>query len=356
MPSLGTGGAERVGAILSNHLSKKYDVEIILLNHFGSVYELEKSINLHYAQTRIIKNSNILADILRNLIMLKRIYDIIIKINPSLIISLTTTSNIYCIFFALIGNRKSIISERSNPEDTIPNIYWRILRNIFYRYSDLLIVQSELSLNYFSSIIHKKKICILTNPLDVNLYNKKDFYSKKENIILTVGRLDTNKNQELLIRAFAKLNISNWRLLIIGDGVMKNSLKELCKKLKIDDRVDFLGNIPNVWKFYNLSKIFVLTSRSEGFPNVLLEAAMFGIPIVSSNCKSGPSEVVKNSINGFLFDVDNIEQLVDKLNTLTSDNITYDRILKNSIFSSKIYNPEVILQHWESEIYKIFNA
>ncbi len=350
MPSLGTGGAERAVVTLSNYLSNEYDIIIVTLNNIPTNYVLKNNINVYNVEVRKFKSTNFLKALINNLQILIRINRITKKLDPNIIIGFTTTSNVFAIITALIGKRKSIICERANPRVYIPNMFWKLLRNLFYRKTNLLIVQSEFSLNYFASIVDKSKIYILLNPIDVRLYNKINLNSIKENIILTVGRLDANKNQEMLIRAFAELKINDWQLFILGDGFLKDYLIKLTKELKVEDQVKFFGNRPDVWKYYNKCKIFVFTSRSEGFPNVLLEAVIFGIPSISTNCESGPSNLIENNFNGFLIDVNNQEQLVEKLKHLILNNTEYNIMLENSIFCSKQYDPKAIVYQWKSII------
>lgn len=353
VPSLGTGGAERVVVTLANKFSLRNNVTIITLNNVKTNYFINNNIKLFNINNSKNSSSNFVIALFNNIKTLNRIFKISKDVKPDVIIGFTTTSNIFAIIIALIKGTKSIISERSNPLFYRPNLFWRTLRNFFYPKTDLLIVQTEYSLNYFASIINFKKIQILSNPIDENLFHKKDVGCKKENIILSVGRLDENKNHEMLIRAFGQLPSNNWKLQIVGDGILKEYLSEISKELNIHNRVNLIGNISNIWEYYNKSKIFVFTSRSEGFPNALLEADMFGIPIISTNCESGPSYIIKHNRNGFLIDVDNQKQLEIKLNLLISNENKYLKMLEYSVKNSQKYDPKIILSKWEYKIDKI---
>ena len=110
--------------------------------------------------------------------------------------------------------------------------------------------------------------------------------------------MEKQKNHKLLIEAFARADMENTTLLLIGDGYLRESLHLLCKRLSLEDRVYFLGKIDNPYPYLNTSDSFVLSSDFEGFPNVLIEALACHIPIISTNCPSGPAEILKDDYDG----------------------------------------------------------
>src|SRR5690606_22940547 len=113
-------------------------------------------------------------------------------------------------------------------------------------------------------------------------------------------------------------NIKNedWALHIIGDGVNRNAYESLIKSLNIEHKVKLLGNKTNVDTYYNESSVFVFTSRFEGFPNALTEAMYFGLPSISTDCPSGPSELITDGYNGFLISVEDQQALEVQLKKL----------------------------------------
>lgn len=120
--------------------------------------------------------------------------------------------------------------------------------------------------------------------------------------IISVGRLDANKNHALLINAFALLtqSRSDLQLVIIGDGVLKASLSRMAKEKKLGDKVFFTGFLQNPFAFMAKSDLFVLPSLSEGLPTVLVEALALGLNVVSTDCPSGPAEILDNGNYGWL--------------------------------------------------------
>ena len=229
----------------------------------------------------------------------------------------------------------------------MPNIFWRILRNFCYPFTNGLIVQTDVIKGFYQKIIQESKIKIIPNPIDEIILSVRKDYNERENVILTVGRLDANKNQRLLIEAFANLNVVNWKLVIVGDGILREEYIKLTSSLGISDKVDFVGNISNVSDYYNKAKIFVFTSQSEGFPNALLEAMSFGLPCISTDCPSGPSEIIKNNENGYLIEVNNRVQLEGQMTNLMNNQRLCLEFSAKALLSIDKYKLQEIYKHWE---------
>ena len=174
-----------------------------------------------------------------------------------------------------------------------------------------------------------KNIKVIGNP--ISLKNKK--LNQRENIIITVGRLIKSKNHDRLIKIFSKINNINWKLIIIGsDALDQNNRKDLhnlIKKYNLQKNVKLVGTVKNVEKYYSNSKIFAFTSSSEGFPNVLLEALSYNLPVISYDCISGPSDIIKNDVNGYLINQFNDSLFQKKLDSLMSDPIKLESLSQN---------------------------
>jgi GalNAc-alpha-(1->4)-GalNAc-alpha-(1->3)-diNAcBac-PP-undecaprenol alpha-1,4-N-acetyl-D-galactosaminyltransferase len=351
--SLNSGGAERNLVNLINSFSSKYEVHLILLYNEPKFYKLDKEIVTHHLNEKYLPSKNVFQSVKQNISFLREITAIFKSNNYNLVISFTTNVNILSIFTAKYMSIPCIISERNNPEVYVPNTFWRILRNISYCFANSLIVQTDFNKNFYQKIIQQDKIIIIPNPIDENLYSLRKTYNERQNIILTVGRIDSNKNQRLLIEAFANLNTENWKLVIVGDGVLKDEYKKLTVKLGVEDKVDFVGTVQNVWDYYNQAKIFAFTSNSEGFPNALLEAMSFGLPCVSTDCPSGPSEIIINNENGYLIEVNNKRQLENSLSKLINSPEICDQFSQNAIKYTQKFSLVEIKKLWEIQIQKL---
>jgi GalNAc-alpha-(1->4)-GalNAc-alpha-(1->3)-diNAcBac-PP-undecaprenol alpha-1,4-N-acetyl-D-galactosaminyltransferase len=351
--SLNSGGAERNLVNLVNSFNLKYEVHLILFYNEPKFYKLNKEIVIHHLNEKYSPSKSVFRSVKQNIFFLWKIRTIF-KLNKyNLAISFTTSVNILSIFTAKLLSIPCLISERNNPEVYVPNTFWRILRNISYPYADSLIVQTYFIKRFYQKIVPQDKIIVIPNPIDENLFSLRQTYIERQNIILTVGRIDANKNQRLLIEAFSSLNTENWKLVIAGDGVLKEEYKNLTKALGIADKVDFVGNVQNVWDYYNQAKIFVFTSNSEGFPNALLEAMSFGLPCISTDCPSGPSEIIVNDENGYLIEVNNKEQLENSLSKLINNPEICNQFSQNAIKYTQKFSLVEIKKLWEIQIQKL---
>jgi len=177
-----------------------------------------------------------------------------------------------------------------------------------------------------------KKSSIIFNPLSNNIsdYIKSNDLKKfkKKNYILCVGRLESVKSFNYAIEAFAGISdkFPKLRLKIVGKGSLKVSLKKQAMELNVSDRVDFEGFQKNVIPYYLHAQATILTSIYEGYPNTLIESLALGTPVVAFNCKSGPSEIVKNHKNGYLVKYLDVEDLKDKICVILSKKFDRDNI------------------------------
>jgi GalNAc-alpha-(1->4)-GalNAc-alpha-(1->3)-diNAcBac-PP-undecaprenol alpha-1,4-N-acetyl-D-galactosaminyltransferase len=351
--SLNSGGAERNLVNLINSFSSKYEVHLILFYNEPKFYKLDKEIVIYHLNDKYSPSKNVFQSVKQNISFLRKIIAIFKSNKYNLVISFTTNVNILSILAAKYLSVPCIISERNNPEVYVPNTSWRILRNLSYPFSNGLIVQTDLIKSFYQKIVPQEKIIVIPNPIAENLYSLRKTYNERQNIILTVGRIDANKNQRILIEAFANLNTENWKLIIAGDGVLKEEYKKLTETLGIAAKVDFVGNVQNIWDYYNQAKIFAFTSNSEGFPNALLEAMSFGLPCVSTDCPSGPSEIIVNDENGYLTELNNKEHLEKSLSKLISNPEICNQFSQNAIKYTQKFSLLEIKKLWEIQIQKL---
>ena len=270
-----------------------------------------------------------------------KLLNLINKEKPDYIIAHLLTS--LPIFLTLIIKNKTkvIIRISGLPKlNLVRYIFWKLFSKKIYRVT----CPTTLTYEYLKkiNIFDQNKLFVLRDPvIQLHEFLKKknekieDLKIEKNNLIISIGRLTRQKNLILLIRAFKKILIKypNYHLLLLGEGEQKKLLTEETKKLKIQERISFLGYQKNVYKYLLNSDCFILTSLWEDPGFVILEAALSNTLIISSNCPNGPNEILSNGQNGFLFQNNNLSDLLNKFDEFK--NLTEDELNKKKLFAKK---------------------
>ena len=177
-------------------------------------------------------------------------------------------------------------------------------------------------------------------------------FKDKENFISFVGRLDREKNVIALLEIFKKSKIpTHWKLQIIGDGSERKNLEQFVEKNQLQERIIFYGTKTSeeILKLLRRSKIFGFTSLKEALPTVLVEAMFCSNAIISYNCNYGPSDIVKNN-SGFLIDVNNKEDFIQKLEMLTNSDEKLEKMMENASKEAQNWKQNEILKKWQEII------
>jgi len=353
--SLVGGGAERVVANIITHLDKeKYDISLALFEKKGpnlsqipeyvKVYDLRKK--SRYSFFKIIFN---LGKLFR-------------RVRPNIVMSFLSYTNIVAIMakfisrceFNLVTSVRTYLSLATS-NSRLGRIRYFLYKFLF-NYADSIVVPSagvKKDLERTFNII-QRKIKIIYNPMDLEKINIlkeeeiKDLRIKEKSFLLTVGRLTKQKGHPYLFRAYSKIYKEiDEKLLILGTGEDEEKLKSLVNQLGIQERVLFLGFQKNPYKFMNRASLFVLSSLWEGFPNVLLEAMACGVPVISTDCPSGPGEIITNSINGILVSSGNEKALAEAMLSLLKDENLRKKFSKENKKRVEDFRIEKILPKYE---------
>ncbi|MGP1993433.1 glycosyltransferase [Zobellia laminariae] len=353
--SLESGGAERVVTELANTLILDYDITIITLVKTTPFYKLNPKVSLLFCSENLKNDTTLVKSISDGVNRVRTLYKILKKNNIQLVISFMTSSNIYSIWAAKLSGIPCIVSERANHEIFKLPKPLEIIRDLSYKFSDFLVVQTEANKAFYSRKLTSSKIIVIPNPIAESLSNKRnnEFYNTKENIILNVGSFKKGKAQELLIRAFANIENDSWQVIFVGDGPTKQENINLTKKLDIEKKIHFVGKKHEIDVYYNRARLFVFTSEHEGFPNALLEALYFGIPTISTNCKHGPADLITDKENGFLIPVGNQDILEKRMIQLMTDEVLQKNLAENAMESTEKYKILSIVELWKEYITKL---
>lgn len=205
----------------------------------------------------------------------------------------------------------------------------RFLVRFLYKYSDALVSVSagiKGELHNDIGVRHKNSVVIYNPVVDDWLERLKledpghKWLDGTKKVFLGVGRLSVQKNFEALIKAFSLISDDeSYRLIILGDGEDKEALQNLAKELKVFDKIDFCGRVDNPYAFMSQSDVFVLSSKFEGLPTVLIEALACNLPIVSTDCPHGASEILEGGKWGRLVPVDDVKALASAMEKAIND-------------------------------------
>ena len=309
--SMRVGGAQKNLYYLINNLSKtKHIIYLVTFNGASIDYKLDK--NIHIIELNLSGfSNNIFVSLTKNLIKILKFRITIKKIDPEVVISFISTTNVLVIFASLFLKKKIIISERNDPEKQKIGKIWTFLRLISYRLASLITINSIHGYEFIKNKMRIKKVKYIPNffirkPEQKGKANLKNF-------ILAVGRLHTQKGFDILINDFVKFKNqkkNNLKLVILGEGDELNYLKKLVPK-RYKDEILFLGKT-DPSPYYKGCKLFVIPSRYEGSPNVLFEAMAFGLTIIVRKSSKEIQNYLKNMSNAILIDRDKYINSIDE--------------------------------------------
>ena len=224
-----------------------------------------------------------------------------------------------------------------------------ILRRYYKNLKGIVCINSP-AINYYQKF---NKTYFIPNIIGEPFENQPEIsLENKENLISFVGRLDREKNAIALLEIFKESKIhTDWKLQIIGDGSERKNLEQFVEKNQLQDRVIFYGTKTSeeILKLLRRSKIFGFTSLKEALGIVLVEAMFCSNAIISYNCNYGPSDIVKNN-SGFLIDVNNKEDFIQKLEMLTNSDEKLEKMMESASKEAQNWKQNEILKKWQEII------
>ena len=263
--------------------------------------------------------------------MIFDIMRILIKKKPDIVFSAGDHLNAVVLLGGILTNSKAKFScsSRVTPFDTYSNKIFSkswllkiIMKTVMYRANILSCVSKDMVDQYKKIFRNSKHLAIYNivknqetiDKMRVKLNENEEIYFKKKYTIISAGMLEKWKRHDDVLSAFNNFIYKNEsNLLILGEGSQKKFLQQQIKILELEGSVHLLGNVTNPLKFFSRSNVFVLSSQVEGMPNALIEAMMCGCTPVSTDCPTGPKEVIKNDYNGYLVPVGNRELMAKAL-------------------------------------------
>jgi len=357
--SLGGGGAERVLVNIINSLDKeKYKISLVVFRKKGpylkivaphiNIIDLQKPnkwglYNLTFKLRRVIN-----------------------KVKPDGLISFSSYPNLVSILAMRFSDVKCklIINERTYFHDTffsrrLNPLTKAVISYLYNKAHCIIAVSKRLEQKLIRVLgMSPNRVKTIYNPVDINNINilqdesvKHRFFEidKRKFVIVSAGRLTQDKRHDILLRAFyiarKELNVY---LIILGEGELLDNLQKTALRMGVADHVDFIGFQNNPYKWMSRADLFVHSSEREGLPNAILEAMACGVPVVSTDCVSGPGEIITSGVDGVLTPVNNPEALADAITKVLRDGALKKRLVEGSIRRVEDFKIDKIVKQYEA--------
>jgi glycosyltransferase involved in cell wall biosynthesis len=348
--TLGAGGAERVMTLLCNWLQAN--------GHAVSLWTFDAAGRDFYAldpQVRrvgfgLLAPSAGLDKLAGNLRKIQRLRRELRSERPDVLVSFITQANVLALLAAMGVGTPVVISERIDARIHRDPLPWRVLRWCVYRRAARLVVQTHALRAWGSRLVGERRVTTIPNPVaPVASVTSGGRASQPPGFnIVAMGRLVQHKGFDLLLEAFAAITrqFAEASLVIYGEGPQRAALQAQADRLGLGARVSFPGQVQNAANALAAASLFVLSSRYEGFPNVLIEAMSLARPVVAFDCPSGPAEIIRHEVDGLLVPMGDVQALSAAIARVLSDAPLRQRIAARAVEVNERFSQQRVLAQW----------
>ena len=351
--SISGGGAERAAVLLAEgFLQQGHQVSFVTFRGKETdFYKLPDQVERIALDLK--KPVTLMEALWRNAQKIWILRQTICSLQPDIVISFLDRINILTLLALIQTGYPVLVSEQNNPLLASSGIWWDKLRNLTYPLAAKVVSSSKGVDDYFTWLPTTKR-AVIYNPLvvvenDQNTVKLPKGAEPDKKWVIAMGRLTYQKGFDILLSAFQKIARKHldWQLLILGEGELRSELENLREDLGLSDRVLFPGLISNPFPLLKHSKLFVLSSRFEGFGNVLIEAMACGLPVISYDCPSGPREIIRDGVDGILVPNEDKLALASAMDRLMSDSEERQSLAFCAPERAKQFSLEKIVERWE---------
>lgn len=349
--SLDGGGAERVLCVLANcWVDCGHAVTLITLSAEPAFYHLDGRVRRIGVGVDSVSR-NLCEALGANTRKLRALRKAIAESRPDIVVSFLDTTNILTILSTAGMHLSVVVSERIDPFHNSELAWiWRTLRGVTYPFAARVIVQTKSVLERMKPMLGEK-VTAIPNPV-VNpgiRPHAHDVAGGERKWIIGLGRLTPQKGFDMLLNAFAQIasRHTDWSLRILGVGPSYSSLEGQIHDLGLEGRALLLGRVGDPYPLLAESSLFVMSSRFEGFPNALCEAMACGLPVISFDCPSGPSEIIRDGVDGVLIPKEDVSALADAMDRLMGDPKTRASFSLRAPDVTERFGMESVLGQWE---------
>lgn len=355
--SLRAGGAERVLSRMANYWADLgWPVALVTLeptsNDFYALHPGVERVGLDVSGV----STSIWRAIRNNLHRIRMLRRAIRGLRPDVVIAFMAPTTVDTLLAARSHRVPVIVSERTDPVRAPLSGIWNLLRRATYPWAHAVVVQTPEVEQWACGFVRKDVVHVIPNSVSTSIANSDTADVAPEldgggRHVVGMGRLDTKKGFDLLLRAFATCRDRrpDWKLTILGDGEERQRLEALAKQLGVMSHVRLPGTVADPTPVLRRADLFVLPSRVEGFPNALLEAMALGVPVVATDC-GGPRRIVRHDVDGLLVPSDDAAALADAMASLMDDEPRRLRLADSAVDVTKRFDVHTIMGTWETVI------
>ena len=329
--TFGAGGAERVMASMANYwVAHGQEVTLITLSpQADDWFTLDAAVE-RIGLNLLSMSSGIREAATHNMRRVLRLRRELQTLKADIVISFLDTTNVLTLLACTGLNLPVIVSERIDPRYHVIGRGWDHLRSLLYRRAHAVVIQSAAVSAWAGTLVSAPKVRVIPNPLSPPCITRHDSEAsgRHAHTVVGMGRLVPQKGFDLLIQAFAQCARPHpsWSLVLLGEGAERAKLEALARHAGVGPRVRFAGNVKEPTAVLRDADLFVLSSRYEGFPNALLEAMACGLAVISTDCPSGPRDIIDDGCNGVLVPPGSADALATAMETLMADALLRRRL------------------------------
>ena len=346
IPTLQGGGAERVVSLLTQEWAKSHRVSIALFDASRIAYDYGGQI----VDLRAPGSANPLKKAYNSVARAARIMGLLRREQPDLVISFLEGANFPAIVAAALTGYlgRLSVSVRNDPTH-LPTIYRSLLPRLYRLPARVVAVSDGVRHGLESMGVSAAKMSFIPNPVvvgDSQAAASRPAPPLPHPFVLGVGRLVHQKGFERLLEAFGRIRPPGVHLVILGDGPERASLVERAEELEIEEYFHLPGRVSDVETWYRHAECFVLSSRYEGWPNVLMEAIANGCPAVSFDCNYGASEILEGSAYGLLVPEGDVEALAAAMGRVLNDEALRRDLAARGMERARMFDVRGIAARW----------
>jgi glycosyltransferase involved in cell wall biosynthesis len=359
--SMAGGGAERVSVTLASAwLADGHSIMLITFENVGAdVYVLDDRITR--VALGLANNSHGLIDAaVANIKRILALRHRLILFKPDLVLGMMTGASVATLLATRGMKVPVLVSERTYPPMLPVGRFWGAMRRLTYPWAERVVMLSSTGLEWLQTSIPKARGVVIPNPVTYRLpinnpiVNPDSYIKAGRKLVLSVGRMDSGKQFDQLIAAFAAISqrVSDWDLVILGDGPERQALEAQIASLGLATRVMLPGRVGNVGQWYERAELYVLSSRFEGFPNVLAEAMAHGCAAISYDCDTGPRDIIREGLDGLLVrPVGDVQRLQSAMAILMEDDQMREAMTIRAREVLERFSIEIVMNKWKKLLY-----